>query len=87
MKVNMLVRIKNPWFWIGVISVIITASGVDPQTFTSWQLVWEGIKAVVSNPVQLVAVLLAVLSVFVDPTTSGVTDSDRALEYKKPLEK
>ena len=87
MKVNMLVRIKNPWFWIGVISVIITASGVDPQTFTSWQLVWEGIKAVVSNPVQFVAVLLAVLSVFVDPTTSGVTDSDRALEYKKPLEK
>ena len=87
MKVNMLVRIKNPWFWIGVFSVIITASGVDPQTFTSWPLVWDGIKSVVSNPVQLVAVLLAVLSVFVDPTTSGVTDSDRALEYKKPLEK
>jgi len=28
-----------------------------------------------------------VLSVFIDPTTSGITDSDKALTYKKPLEK
>ena len=87
MKVNIPVRFKNPWFWVGVVSVAITAIGVDPQTFTSWAAVWEGSKAVLDNPVQLVTMALAVLSVFIDPTTSGITDSDKALTYQKPLEK
>lgn len=84
MKVNIPVRMKNPWFWVGVISVAITAIGVDPQTFTSWSAVWEGIKGVLSNPVQLCTMCLAVLSVFIDPTTAGVTDSAAALTYVKP---
>lgn len=87
MKVNIPVRMKNPWFWVGVVSVALTAIGVDPQTFTSWASVWEGIKMVLNNPVQLVTLCLAVLSVFIDPTTAGITDSDRALTYQKPLEK
>lgn len=84
MKVNIPVRMKNPWFWVGVASVAITAIGVDPQTFTSWAAVWEGIKAVLSNPVQLVTMCLAVLSVFIDPTTAGVSDSEKALTYSAP---
>lgn len=84
MKVNVPVRFKNPWFWVGVVSVAITAIGVDPQTFTSWAAVWVGVKNVLSNPVQLVTMCLAVLSVFIDPTTAGVGDSERALEYTKP---
>ena len=84
MNMNIKVRVKNPWFWVGVVSVAITAIGVDPQTFTSWAAVWEGIKAVLSNPVQLVTMCLAVLSVFIDPTTAGVTDSKTALTYVKP---
>ena len=87
MKVNIPVRMKNPWFWVGIVSVAITAIGVDPQTFTSWAAVWDGIVSVLSNPVQLVTMCLAVLAVFIDPTTAGVTDSDRALGYTKPLEK
>lgn len=84
MKVNIPVRMKNPWFWVGIVSVAITAIGVDPQTFTSWAAVWEGIKAVLSNPVQLVTMCLAVLAVFIDPTTAGVTDSAAALTYVNP---
>lgn len=87
MKVNVPVRFKNPWFWVGVASVAITAIGVDPQTFTSWEAVWEGIKAVLSNPVQLVTMCLAVLSVFIDPTTAGITDSETALTYTAPKKK
>jgi uncharacterized membrane protein len=59
MNMNIKVRVRNPWFWVGVVSVAITAIGVDPQTFTSWAAVWEGIKAVLSNPVQLVTMCLA----------------------------
>ena len=87
MNMNIKVRVKNPWFWVGVVSVAITAIGVDPQTFTSWAAVWEGIKAVLSNPVQLVTMCLAVLSVFIDPTTAGITDSETALTYTAPKKK
>lgn len=84
MNMNIKVRVRNPWFWVGVVSVAITAIGVDPQTFTSWAAVWEGIKAVLSNPVQLVTMCLAVLSVFIDPTTAGLSDSEKALTYSAP---
>lgn len=84
MKINVPVRMKNPWFWVGVVSVAITAIGVDPQTFTSWTAVWEGVKSVLGNPVQLVTMCLTVLSVFVDPTTAGLSDSERALTYNAP---
>ncbi len=84
MKINIPVRIKNPWFWVGIVGVVITATGIDPQTFTSWTAVLDGVISVLMNPVQLVAVVLAVLGVFVDPTTAGVEDSLRALTYKKP---
>ena len=85
MKINGKVRMKNPWFWVGVVAVALTAIGVDPQTFTSWHAVGQGILTVLSNPVQLTTSILAVLSVFVDPTTSGLSDSTRALSYKKPF--
>ena len=55
--------------------------------FTSWEILREQIMAVLGNPYQLAAVFVAVLAVFIDPTTAGVTDSDRALTYRKPLEK
>ena len=87
MKANVPVRFKNPWFWVGVVSVAITAIGVDPMTFTSWSAVLDGIKAVLSNPVQLVTMCLAVLSVFIDPTTAGITDSETALTYTAPKKK
>ncbi len=87
MKVNIPVRFKNPWFWVGVASVALTAIGVEPSVFTSWSAVWEQICAVLSNPFQLATMALAVLAVFIDPTTAGVTDSDRAMEYEKPLER
>lgn len=84
MKLNYEVRIKNPWFWVGLISVALTAIGVDPQTFTNWRSVLDGLLAVLSNPVQLGTFLLSILSVFIDPTTNGLSDSNRALQYKKP---
>ena len=84
MKVNIPVRFKNPWFWVGVVSVAITAIGVDPMSFTSWPAVLDGIKSVLSNPVQLVTMCLAVLSVFIDPTTAGLSDSEKALTYSTP---
>lgn len=85
MKINIPVRFKNPWFWVGLCGTILAAMGVSPEMFTSWDAVWEAVLNMVRNPYMLVSVVLAVLGVFVDPTTSGISDSKRALSYKSPV--
>jgi phi LC3 family holin len=85
MKINIPVRFKNPWFWVGLGGVILSAMGVSPDMFTSWGAVCEAVVNMVSNPYMLVSVVLAVLGVFVDPTTSGISDSKRAMSYKSPV--
>ena len=82
--VNIPVRLKNPWFWVGVISIAIASIGLDPTTMTTWGAVWAAALAELHNPVQLVTVVLAVLAVFIDATTAGLSDSARALAYKCP---
>ena len=84
MKMNIKVRMKNPWFWVSLGGIILTAMGVSADMFTSWGAVIEQAKALVSNPFMLVSVALAVLGVFVDPTTAGVSDSAQALSYEEP---
>ena len=84
MKINFLVRVKNPWFWVGLGGTILAAMGVSPETFTSWGAVWDAIRSLLSNPFQIGCVILAVLGVFVDPTTDGIGDSTRALTYTTP---
>lgn len=86
MKINIPVRLKNPWFWVGLVSIALTAIGIDPTMFTSWSAVWDAIKDVLANPVQLITMILAILAVFIDPTTSGITDSNLAMTYRKPKE-
>ena len=85
MKINIPVRFKNPWFWVGLCGTVLTAMGVSPEMFTSWGAVWESVVNLFSNPFMLVSVVLAVLGVFVDPTTAGIGDSKRALSYKSPV--
>ena len=84
MKMNFPVRFKNPWFWVGLGGVILSAMGVSPEMFTSWGAVWDAIVNLFGNPFMLVSVVLAILGVFVDPTTAGISDSNRAMSYKSP---
>jgi phi LC3 family holin len=84
MKINIPVRFKNPWFWVCLLGVVLSAMGVSPEMFTSWASVWDAIVNLVSNPFMLGCVFLSVLGVFIDPTTAGIGDSTRALTYKNP---
>lgn len=84
MNINWKVRIKNPWFWVGLGGVILTAMGVDADMFTSWGAVKDALLALVSNPYMLGGVILAVLGVFIDPTTAKISDSKQALTYTSP---
>lgn len=67
-------RFRNPWFWIGIVGVILTATGMDPAMFTSWGALWEAVLGVLKNPFLLGTAALAVLGVFVEPTTKGILD-------------
>ena len=84
MKINIPVRLNNPWFWVGLVGVVLSAMGVSPDMFTSWEAVWVAIVNLFSNPFMLGSVVLAVLGVFIDPTTAGVGDSSNAMTYSKP---
>lgn len=84
MKMNLNVRIKNPWFWVGVIGVILTAMGISPEMLTSWGAVWEAILNLIQNPFMIGSVIVALLGIFVDPTTAGIGDSIQALTYTQP---
>ena len=67
-------RYRNPYFWFGLVAVIISASGIDPESLTEWSLVGTAFLSIVSNPVKLVAVVVAITGVFVNPTSKGLKD-------------
>ena len=67
-------RFKNPWFWIGIGGVILTATGMEPSMFSSWDALSGAVLDVLKNPFLLGTAALAVLGVFVEPTTKGLTD-------------
>lgn len=84
MKMNIPVRMKNPWFWIGLIGVFLTAIGVSPDTLTSWDALRSALAGLMSNPYLLASAAMALLGQFIDPTTAGIGDSAQAMTYTCP---
>lgn len=88
---NLRVRIKNPVFWVqiilGAVATALAYAGLTAADMTSWPALWDVICGTVSNPYCLFLIASNIWSALNDPTTSGVTDSDRAKSYDKPLEK
>lgn len=84
MNINLKVRMKNPWFWIGVVGVLLTAVGISPEIFTSWEAVGTALLAFISNPYKIGCAAISVLGIFIDPTTAGINDSKLALTYTAP---
>lgn len=84
LKINIPVRFRNWAFWLGLGATILTAMNVSPEMFTSWDLIWVEFINLVSNPFRLCCVIVAIIGVFVDPTTKGIGDSSRAMTYSSP---
>ncbi len=83
-KINWKVRAKNPYFWFGLIGVILTAVGASPEMFTSWTILIEQLKSLFYNPFLLGCCVVGIVGYINDPTTQGITDSKQALQYNKP---
>lgn len=73
-------RFKNIWFWLGIFGVIGATLGIDATTLTSWSILKDTIVEVLKNPYLLGSTILAVLGVFVNPTTKGLSDEKKKVE-------
>ena len=65
-------KIRNPYFWLAVVGLIFSASGIDFNTLTSWSLLGQALFSIVSNPVSIVAVVTAFLGIWNDNSTIGM---------------
>lgn len=72
---EILKRLKNPYFWLGLGGAIFCAAGIDFNTLTSWDLLFKAILGILKNPVAVVAVISTAIGVWVNPTTPGFKDN------------
>lgn len=84
-NINWLVRIKNKSFWIALIPAVLLLIQVVAAVFgITLDLGDLGNKLLAV--VNAVFSILTILGIVVDPTTSGITDSEQALTYTEPKE-
>ena len=65
-------KLKNPYFYLSVVGLIFSASGVDFTQLTSWNLFWQALLGIVENPVCVVAVITALVGIRNDNSTKGL---------------
>ena len=86
MKINWQVRLKNKVFWLALIPALLmlvqTVGNVFGITFELGEL-----SSKLLDVIEAVFVLLTLLGIVTDPTTSGVSDSEQALTYTEPKSK
>ena len=81
MKVNWKVRFKNK-IWLGsVLSLIV---GFVYSMLALFDVYPEVTQNHIVQLVNQVLTFLGLIGVIVDPTTAGIGDSERALQYEEP---
>lgn len=81
MKMNWKVRFKNKTWLSMFLSLII---GFVFNILKMFDIVPVVTENAVMNAVSQVLTLLGLLGVLVDPTTAGISDSERAMSYEEP---
>ncbi|MBR5460646.1 MAG: phage holin [Clostridia bacterium] len=83
MKINWLVRFKNKNFWLAIIPAVILLIQAVANVF-GYILDLSEIGERLLTVVEAVFIVLAILGIVTDPTTKGVSDSERAMTYTTP---
>ena len=65
-------KLKSPYFWLSAIALIFSASGVDFNELTSWNLLLKALLSILNNPVCVVAVITAFLGIWNDNSSKGL---------------
>lgn len=83
MKINWTVRIANKQFWISLIPAGLLLAQVVAKTF-GYNLDLGELGNNLLAVVNALFAVLVILGIVVDPTTSGLSDSGKALDYQVP---
>lgn len=86
--INLKVRFKNPVFIAQLVMAILlpifTYFGLTVEDMNSWSTLGNTLLDAISNPYVVATVIISVWNAINDPTTSGVSDSARAMTYTEP---
>lgn len=83
MKLNWIVRLKNKNFWLMLIPAVLLLAQLVLDLF-GVKMDFGSLGNKLKEIVNAVFAVMAILGVVNDPTTGGLVDSDRAMEYEKP---
>ncbi|WP_077297508.1 phage holin [Virgibacillus pantothenticus] len=83
MKINWKVRAKKKSFWLALVPAIVLLIQIVGNWF-GYDIAAELINAEAAKFINALFAVLVILGIVNDPTTSGLSDSKRALNYKKP---
>lgn len=81
--INWTVRLKNKAFWMAIIPAVLLLVQVAAAVF-GFTIDLGDLGNKLLEVVNAAFAVLAILGVVTDPTTKGITDSDRALTYTEP---
>nr|DAO71329.1 MAG TPA: holin [Caudoviricetes sp.] len=83
MKINWKVRAKNRAFWIAIIPALALLGKQVLELF-GVNVDFTNVSKELLGIIETVFVILAIVGVITDPTTKGISDSERALGYSEP---
>nr|DAF52618.1 MAG TPA: holin [Siphoviridae sp. ctnR613] len=83
MKINWKVRVKNRAFWIAIIPALALLGKQVLELF-GMSVDFTNVSKELLGIIETVFVILAIVGVITDPTTTGISDSERALGYSEP---
>ena len=81
--INWKIRLMNKQFWLSLIPALALTAQAVAAVF-GWEIDLTTAVGKLLTVVNTVFALLVVLGIVVDPTTEGVGDSERALNYNEP---
>lgn len=81
--INWRVRLKSKVFWVSLIPTLFVLVQLVASLFGA-TLDLSDIQGKVLLIVDAVFVILSILGIVVDPTTSGISDSNQAMTYTEP---
>ena len=61
-------RLKSPVVIFGIVGLILQAAQVDPQTLTSWEILWDNILKFLGNPIQLATAIYLIFGLLNNPS-------------------
>jgi phi LC3 family holin len=83
--INWKVRIKNKAFWLALVPAVLLIIQQVAIIF-GYELDFGELGNQLRDVINTLFFILALLGIVNDPTTKGLSDSNRALTYDKPKE-